>query len=78
VKTDMSIPESLSSSSNSMYMVVSARKIGPDIGFSHSVSVSTRSMTSCIALSPSVDVGSGKLALRAVTFEMTDARAGSR
>ena len=31
VTRDMSIPASLSSSSNSMYMVVYARQIGPDI-----------------------------------------------
>ena len=51
------------------------------IGISHSVSVSMRSMTSCITLLPSFDVGSEKLALRAVgemAFGMLDARKGSR
>ena len=47
MKNDMSIPASLSSSSNSKYVVVSAREIGPDIDLSHSVSVSN-SMTFCI------------------------------
>ena len=46
VKNGMSIPASLSSSSsNSTYVVVSAREIGPNIDLSHSESVSMTSMT---------------------------------
>lgn len=80
LKNDMSIPLSLSSSSNSMYIEVSGREIKPDIGFSHSASVSERSMTSCIAVSPSFDAGSGKVALRAMaglTVEMLEVPEGS-
>ena len=50
-KNDMSIPASMSSSSNSTHVVVSAREIGPNIDLSHSESVSVTSMTSRIALS---------------------------
>jgi hypothetical protein len=47
VKNDVFITASLSSSSDSVYAVVSARESGPDIGCTHSVSASTTSMTSC-------------------------------
>lgn len=59
-------------------MVASARRIGPDVAFSHSVSVSVRSIVSCIALSSLLDVGSGKLFLRAMAFEMLGVWVSSR
>lgn len=68
LKKDTSIPESLSSSSTFIHREV--------IGRSQSVSVSVRSMTSCIGLSPST----GALGLQAMAgcgFDAVDARTGS-
>lgn len=81
-KNDTSIPVSLSSpSSTCTHMVVSARDVGANSGFSQSESDSVRSMTSCMRLSPSGNVGSGVLVLRAgggSAFGIVDARAGRR